>query len=245
MAAADAPAAAGKKRGDWLPLEADPELMARYLHKLGADASHAYTFHDVYGVDPEMLSMVPTPVLAVLLLFPISAASEAHKREEDAKIQATGDAAQKVSDNLYYMKQTVGNACGTVGLTHAALNLADKLKLTDGSFFANFLAKTKALTPDERAAALDEDESISEEHESIAVAGVTDASDAMQTNLHFIAFVSVDGDLYELDGRKSGPVNHGPTSPDTLLQDAVKVIQGFMQRDPDCVQFNMVALGPA
>jgi ubiquitin carboxyl-terminal hydrolase L3 len=63
--------------------------------------------------------------------------------------------------------------------------------------------------------------------------------------LHFISFVAVDGDLYELDGRKAGPVNHGPTTPETLLQDAVKVIQGFMQRDPNNVQFNMVALGPA
>jgi ubiquitin carboxyl-terminal hydrolase L3 len=83
----------------------------------------------VYGVDDEMLGMVPTPVLAVLLLFPISEASEAHKNEEEARILATGDAAQKVAPSLWYTKQTVGNACGTVGLTHAALNLADKLKL--------------------------------------------------------------------------------------------------------------------
>ena len=61
----------------------------------------------------------------------------------------------------------------------------------------------------------------------------------------FISFVAVDGDLYELDGRKAGPVNHGPTTPGNLLQDAVKVIKGFMERDPTAVQFNMVALGPA
>lgn len=97
----------------------------------------------MYGVDDEMLGMVPTPVLAVLLLFPISEASEAHKNEEEARILATGDAAQKVAPSLWYTKQTVGNACGTVGLTHAALNLADKLKLgqraegeTDGGLTA-------------------------------------------------------------------------------------------------------------
>lgn len=70
--------------------------------------------------------MVPTPVLAVLLLFPISDASEAHKDAEKAGILAKADSNSK---KLYYMKQTVGNACGTVGLTHVALNLADTLKL--------------------------------------------------------------------------------------------------------------------
>ena len=53
-----------------------------------------------------MLAMVPTPVLAVLLLFPISAASEAHKAEEERRIKAEGDEAQKVSSKLYYVSTT-------------------------------------------------------------------------------------------------------------------------------------------
>ena len=36
-------------------------------------------------------------------------------------------------------------------------------------------------------------------------------------NLHFICFVEKDGHLYELDGRKPFPINHGPSSPDSLL----------------------------
>ena len=53
----------------------------------------------------------------------------------------------------------------------------------DGSFFANFLAQTKNMTPDERAQALDDNQVVSEEHESIASAGVTDAVESMNTNL--------------------------------------------------------------
>lgn len=53
----------------------------------------------------------------------------------------------------------------------------------DGSFFANFLARTKDMDPDQRAQALDDDQAIGEEHESIASAGITDANDAMNTNL--------------------------------------------------------------
>lgn len=42
----------------------------------------------------------------------------------------------------------------------------------------------------------------------------------------------MDGVLYELDGRKEGPVPHGSTSSATLLQDACAVVKQFMDRDP-------------
>ena len=53
----------------------------------------------------------------------------------------------------------------------------------------------------------------------------------------------VDGNLYELDGRKSFPINHGPTTRETLLSDSCKVIQQFMSRDPTELRFTIVALG--
>jgi len=36
--------------------------------------------------------------------------------------------------------------------------------------------------------------------------------------LHFVALVQREGRLLELDGRKPFPIDHGPTSPDKLLQ---------------------------
>ena len=35
---------------------------------------------------------------------------------------------------------------------------------------------------------------------------------------HFVAFVQVDGGLYELDGRKTGPVRKGASSPATFMK---------------------------
>ena len=54
-------------------------------------------FHDIFGFDPDLLAMVPTPCHAVLLLFPITDASEKAKDAEAAEIQANG---QDVSENV-------------------------------------------------------------------------------------------------------------------------------------------------
>ena len=36
---------------------------------------------------------------------------------------------QEASSSVYFMKQTVGNACGTIGLLHAIGNLTSEIKL--------------------------------------------------------------------------------------------------------------------
>ena len=209
--------------------------MNKFMKKLGAEGP--YEFCDVYGI--ELLDMVPKPVAGVLLLFPISEASEKRRDDEMKRIEENG---QVVSDKLYFMKQTVGNACGTIALVHTVANLQDKLTLS--GFFEEFVKKTKDMTPDERAKAIEEDDTLEVEHQEIAVDQAASSNAHIEdVDLHFIAFVEVDGHLYELDGRQKHPINHGPTSEATLLEDAVTKIKAeFMDKNPNEIRFNMVAL---
>ena len=53
------------------------------------------------------------------------------------------------------------------------------------------------------------------------------------------------GRLFELDGRKIAPVDHGPTSKETLLKDAARAIKKeFVQSETaeGSINFNLLAL---
>lgn len=216
----------------WLPLEANPDVMNQFLWGLGLPEDEAECY-DVYGLDEELLEMVPRPVLAVLFLYPITPQSEEERILQDS-------VKKEHNDRVYFMKQTVGNACGTIGLLHAVGNVTSEIKLLEGSFLDRFYKSTAAMDPLERAAFLEKDREMEVAHSVAATAGETEASDNVDT--HFICFACVDGQLYELDGRKSAPISHGPSSRSSLLQDAAKAIQGMIQKNPNSMNFNVIAI---
>ncbi|XP_046390864.1 ubiquitin carboxyl-terminal hydrolase isozyme L3 isoform X2 [Ischnura elegans] len=221
----------------WLPLESNPDVMNKYLQSLGVPEN--WQIVDVYGLDPDILSAVPQPVIAVLLLFPTSDKYEEHKNKQEEELKKAGDA---MPENVYYLKQVVSNACGTIALIHSVANNTDKIDLKDGDL-KKFLHETLSLNPEERGAKLLDSAGIINTHKEVAQEGQTEAPDCNDpVNYHFVAFVNKDGQLFELDGRKSCPINHGKTSDATLLQDAAKVCREFMERDPEELHFTVVAL---
>ena len=57
-----------------------------------------------------------------------------------------------------------------------------------------------------------------------------------------VAFVPCDGSVFELDGGKAFPINHGPIG-DDFIRTAAKIIQTkFMQVDQDSYHWNIMAL---
>lgn len=141
------------------------------------------------------------------------------------------------------MKQTISNACGTVAMIHAVANNTDSIQLKEGSFLKKFLSETSNKTPEERAVALECDDGICTTHDQVAQEGQTSAPNLEdKVDYHYVAFVECGGNLFELDGRKSSAINLGQTTKEHFLKDAAKECQEYMKRDPDNLNFVIVAL---
>jgi len=219
----------------WLPLESNPEVMNKFLRSVGVPSKWQMT--DVYGLDSELLAMVPQPCLALLLLFPLNDKFENYIRQQESENKD-----QEISPSVYFIKQTIGNACGTIALIHAVANNLDRIELPEGHL-KKFLDGTIKLKPEDKAGKFETDGELSVAHNASALEGQTDVPNRDdKVDLHFIAMVENEGCLYELDGRKSRPINHGATTRDSFLKDAAKVCRNLMAVDPDNLQFTLIAL---
>lgn len=93
--------------------------MTTLVRKLGL--SDAFSFHDVYSLDdPSLLAFVPRPVHALLLVFPVSKGYEAGRMAEDAPLPIYSGCGP--DEEVLWFRQTIGNACGMMGLLHSACN---------------------------------------------------------------------------------------------------------------------------
>lgn len=73
----------------WLPVESNPPVMNAFLKKMGWP-TELLRFCDVLSTEDWALSMLAPPVKAIMLLYPIKAAAEEHRREQAARIEAEG-----------------------------------------------------------------------------------------------------------------------------------------------------------
>jgi len=62
--------------------------------------------------------MIPQPCAAFILLYKVTENIEKFRLEEEERLKSDSRAA-----NVFWMKQTIGNACGTIGIIHALGNV--------------------------------------------------------------------------------------------------------------------------
>ncbi|KAF7309659.1 Ubiquitin carboxyl-terminal hydrolase [Mycena indigotica] len=231
----------------WIPLESNPEVLNKWATKAGLRNA---SFADVYGLEEGLLAMVPQPAKAIVLLFPITPASEAKRKQEEEEIEKNGQLS--LDPTLLWIKQTISNACGTMGLIHAIAN--SDVTIAPMSPLAKFIDECSDKTPDQRAKLLETTPLFGDIHAEAASGGQSAVPTDLDTNLHFTCFVEAPAGrgpeseatgmrLVELDGRRKGPVDRGECT--DFLKDVAKVVQEvYIKGGPESLQFSMMSLGP-
>lgn len=225
--------------------------MTRLAHELGL--SEKLQFHEVYSLtEPSLLEFLPRPAYALLLVFPVTATYEKFREEEDAsKPNYSGSGPE---EPVVWFKQTIRNACGLIGLLHVITNGEAREQIVAGSALEQMLKEAVPLDPVKRADMLYQSQSLEAAHSTAAATGDTQAPDAnANVDLHFVAFIKdKKNDLWELDGRRKGPLNRGTlgADEDVLSEQGQKLgVQAFLQREEQAgggeLRFSVIMLGPS
>ncbi|KAI5903585.1 Ubiquitin carboxyl-terminal hydrolase YUH1 [Candida parapsilosis] len=194
-----------------IPLESNPSIFTDLSHELGL--SPILQFHDVYSLtDPELLSFLPQPIFGIILLFPLTPNYEAYRKEKDAEAESYETMKNR---DVYWFKQTIGNGCGLYALLHLLANISPDLILSHSKI--NDLAtkiQGRNLSVEEMSLIVEDLEKSITLDDEFGSKGQTEApSPGDAVDLHFISFIKgKDNHLYELDGRRKGPIDLGEVS---------------------------------
>ena len=241
--------------------------MTSLVHKLGLSPTLA--FHDVWSIsDPEMLSFVPRPANALLLVFPVSKSYEEHRISEDKDRETyEGTGAEPV---IWY-KQTIRNACGLIGILHAVSNGTSRSFV--GKALSSYMQVVKLMNPTEadsdlyklikdatplppleRADLLYNSQALESAHQAAASEGQSQAPDAEDNiDLHYVCFVKDEKNhLWEMDGRRKGPLDRGVLAEgeDVLSEKALDLgPRSFLKREEEAgageLRFSLITLAPS
>jgi len=241
-----------KGRKMWVPLENNPEVMTSLIHKLGL--SESLSFHDVFSIDdPDLLAFVPRPAHALLLVFPVSKSYETYRMQEDAERPYYNGKGPE--EPVIWYKQTIGNACGMMGLLHAVSNGSSREFIEPNSTIGRLVRDAVPLDPEERADLLYNSSDLENAHQSSAQEGQSQAPGAADDiDLHYVCFVKdpKTNHLWELDGRRRGPLDRGvlESGDDVLSPKALDLgPRKFMKREEEIgggeLRFSMITLAPS
>lgn len=198
----------------WI-LENNPEVLVKLCQNLGV--AEGLTFHDILATTPDLLSWIPRPIHALILLAdrPIFKAARSSVEPTIPEYHRSGH-----DEPVIWMRQTIGHACGLMALLHCLFNLENRRYVTPGSRLDQLLKDAIALGPSERADLLYQSQFLEEAHMDAASQGSSAPPSPHDDNHHhFIGFVLKDNKVWELNGGMNGPFLRGDLPEGDLLSE--------------------------
>ncbi|GJJ05954.1 hypothetical protein Clacol_000141 [Clathrus columnatus] len=217
----------------WQLMESDPGVFTELLNKLGVPLQ----VDDLYSLDSETLGSMQ-PIHALIFLFKWVAGTD-----EKGGAEGTYD------ENFpgFFAHQVVNNACATLAVLNGLCNIPN---IPMGKDLTDLVAFTTGMDPQTTGLTITSSDVLREAHNSLSPPSAVSLDGlglpkTAEEAYHFIVYLPLAGCLYELDGLKPWPVNHGTFSEsgEGWLAKARDVINSRIATYPaGSIHFNLQAL---
>lgn len=154
-------------------------------------------------------------------------------------------------EGIYWYSSTID----PLRVAYRALTCSSFTTPAPNTDLADLIASATPLLPGPRAKLIETSETLARAHADAAAQGDTAAPPAEdEVNLHFVAFIkSSQGNLWELDGRRKGPLKRGKLKDDEDVLSTTALglgVKRFLKREEEGggggdLRFSLLALAPA
>eukprot|EP00762_Andalucia_godoyi_P002262 ANDGO_07565.mRNA.1 Ubiquitin carboxyl-terminal hydrolase 2 len=230
----------------WCTIESDPGVFTDLIESIGVRGCQV---EELYSLDPSAFASCSN-VYGLIFLF------KWRKDEKDDRIPFPPEECPHV----FFANQVISNACATQAILSILLNIqCDQdpqaaLKVDIGPELKQLRDFCVGLPPEMKGLAINNSELIRVTHNSYAPQQAFDVDRSKQTSdddelFHFIAYVPVNGIVYELDGLQEGPFILGPVEdgngPFAWLDVVRPALQERISRYAASeIRFNLMAVVP-
>ncbi|KAJ8935381.1 hypothetical protein NQ314_012792 [Rhamnusium bicolor] len=228
----------------WLELESDPGLFSLLLEDFGVKGVQV---EEIYDLNKPLDS----PVYGFIFLF--RWVEERRSRRKVVEQNETFVKDEDIVNNIFFAQQMVPNSCATHALISILLNCPT---IHLGETLARLKAHTQGMSPDNKGWAIGNTPELACAHNSHAMpqakrrlekgSGVSTGRFTGEA-FHFVSFVPIGGRLFELDGLKPFPIDHGPCSDMEWTDKFRSVITdrlGITADEYNEIRFNLMAVVP-
>lgn len=216
--------------GDWCTIESDPGVFTELISRIGVKGVQVEEIWDLDNLDNFK------PCHGLIFLFKYKTESKDEKRPELAE----------GVPGVFFAKQMITNACATQAIISILMN---RPQLELGRILTEYRSFTMDMTPDIRGLAISNSAEIQKIHNDYSRPEpfVMETRQATEDDdvFHFIAYVPVNGHIYELDGLRQGPILIDECTEDNWTDKIKPAIRARMQRYSQSeTSFNLLALVP-
>ncbi|KAK9349370.1 ubiquitin carboxyl-terminal hydrolase [Lipomyces starkeyi] len=224
----------------WNTLESDAGVFTELVESLGVKSVE---LDELLSLDADQLRAV-APLYGVIFLFKYTHSALA---PTTPGIPQDGSYDPDAEHAIFFARQKIQNACATQAILSIVLNRSD---IQLGSALTEFKAFVEGFDSELRGETLSNSELIRLTHNSFSrpTPFVDETQPQRQAGddddlYHFIAYLPVNGTLYELDGLQPYPISHGACTDETFSEKIVEVLYRRIARYPeDEVRFNLLAV---